>query len=144
MAGKRSRNGQDPIDDDLRPLDEIGRRQAQNLTDHFEECTVTRVLASPALRCIQTVEGIAATHGLEVETTPLLAEGASASAAIELIGELPDHAVLCSHGDLIPEVIRLLASRGMVTNGAVGYAKGSVWTLETDDHRVVSGTYRPF
>lgn len=144
VAGARSRNGQDPIDDDLRPLDETGRAQARYLAEHFEGCSVSRVLSSPAVRCIQTVEAIAAAHGVEIETTPILAESSSPSAVIDLIENLPDDAVLCTHGDIIPEVIRRLANRGMVTAGAVGYAKGSLWTLETSGRRVVSGSYHPF
>ncbi len=144
VAGQRSRNGQDAADDDLRPLDEVGWIQAKQLAEHFEGAAIDRVLSSPAVRCQQTVAAVARSHGVEVETTTALAEGASPAAVVDLITSLPGDVVLCTHGDIIPEVIRRLAARGMATRGPVGYAKGSVWTLETDGQQVVSGTYQPF
>lgn len=142
LAGMRGAGG---VDDDLRPLDAVGRAQADRLATHLADRPITRVLSSPALRCVETVAPTASRHGLEVESTHLLAEGASPIAVVELVESLVGQEVaLCSHGDVIPEVIRRLTSRGMVATGEVGYAKGSLWTLDANGSRIVSATYLSF
>ena len=40
-------------------------------------------------------------------------------------------AALCSHGDIIPDMIQTLAREGMVITGPRGWAKGSTWQLNT-------------
>ena len=49
--------------------------------------------------------------------------------------------VMCSHGDLIPEVLNRLLREGMSVIGGRGCEKGSVWTLEVRGRDIVSGTY---
>ena len=92
-------------DDRLRPLDEKGRRQAVELVTKLEPYAVERVLSSPFVRCIQTVEPLAAARGLDVETTQVLADGAGADGVRRLLGELAGSAVvLCGHGGEIEEL----------------------------------------
>ena len=57
--------------------------------------------------------------------------------------EVPDGAVLCSHGDLIPDLIRLLTLRGMEITGASGNKKGSIWVLESQNGHFVKAEYLP-
>ena len=54
-------------DDRLRPLDERGRRQANQLVELLEQYEITRLLSSPFLRCIQTVEPLAQARGFDIE-----------------------------------------------------------------------------
>ena len=49
--------------------------------------------------------------------------------------------IMCSHGDLIPEVLNRLLREGMSVIGGRGCEKGSVWTLEVRGRDIVSGTY---
>jgi 8-oxo-dGTP pyrophosphatase MutT (NUDIX family)/phosphohistidine phosphatase SixA len=92
-------------DDRLRPLDEKGRRQAAELVTTLEPYAVERVLSSPFVRCIQSVEPLAAARGLEVETTEVLADGAGADCVRRLLGELAGSpVVLCGHGGEIEEL----------------------------------------
>ena len=49
--------------------------------------------------------------------------------------------VLCSHGDLIPEVLDPLLREGMVIIGGRGCEKGSIWSLDARGRDIVSGTY---
>ena len=55
-------------------LNERGREQARQVAERLAAETVDAVVASDLRRAIQTAEAIAAPHGLNVETTPLLRE----------------------------------------------------------------------
>ena len=103
--------------DHLRGLSEDGMRQAARIADRLGDAGVTRVLSSPYPRCVQTVEPLARRLGVEVEPQPALAEGADGRRTFALMTALAGtDAVLCSHGDVIPEVIRLLRITGTVIN----------------------------
>lgn len=90
-------------DDRLRPLDPRGRRQAAKLVAPLLELGVTRVVSSPYVRCVQTVEPLAEALGVEVELDDRLAEGAGRS-ALELL-ESADGVVACTHGDIVEEIL---------------------------------------
>ena len=136
-AGKRSEwNG----DDDLRPLSEAGRRQADALRAKLRLFAPDRVLSAPRLRCVQTVRGVAEDLGLEVRQEPLLSEdgywpdpvlGLARLLAIAGDGGTP---VVCSQGGVIPDLVSTLADRDGVdlpaARGAVMPSKkGSFWVL---------------
>ena len=130
--------------DDLRPLSKKGRRQAKALVGLLADRPVARVLSSPSMRCCQTVEPLARELGVEIEQTPALMEGASTSKALDLVDSLlQQNAVLCSHGDVIPDVLRALTRRGMKVDGDRAWAKGSVWELEANGNRLARGRYHP-
>ncbi len=140
-ADADKRNPYSPADH-LRELSEDGWRQATRIADRLGDAGVTRVLSSPFPRCSQTVEPLARRLGLEVEPEPLLAEGANGLRTYTLMLDLAGtDAVLCSHGDVIPEVIRLLELTGTAINGQRGNAKGSVWTITTDGGSLLTAEY---
>ena len=116
--------------DELRPLEPRGHDQAQRLAEHLADAGVERVVSSPARRCVQTVAPLADATGLEVEVAGALAEGAPAARARALADP---GSVLCTHGDVIPAVVRLLVAGGMVVDGDQGCAMASTWEIETDD-----------
>jgi 8-oxo-(d)GTP phosphatase len=88
-------------DDDLRPLDERGRRQADELTELLAEFEVTRLLSSPSLRCIQTVEPFAQARGLDIEIRDELSEEGQGLEGPALIDSLRGvDAALSCHGGL--------------------------------------------
>ena len=65
----------------------------------LEPYAVERVLSSPFVRCVQTVEPLAVARGLDVETTEVLADGAGADGVHRLLEELAGSpVVLCVHG----------------------------------------------
>ncbi len=102
-AGKR---GAWSGDDRLRALDARGRKQAQGIASALADRGVDRILSSPYVRCVQTVEPLAAALGLEVEERPELAEGAGPSAPSALTEEMADrNAVLCTHGDVVEDLL---------------------------------------
>lgn len=130
--------------DGRRPLSARGRGEAAHVSAILGHEPIGLVLSSPAVRCIQSVEPLAAARGVEVRVEKRLGEGRDPSKAIELMIKRADqNPALCSHGDLIPEMIRLLRQRGMklVENGPT--KKGSFWTLEFDDHEFTKATYHP-
>ena len=102
----------DGDDDRLRPLDDRGRRQAAALVEQFAALGVRRVLSSPYVRCVETVEPLAAALGLTVEIDDRLAEGAG-RAAHDLLRQ--DGAVCCTHGD----ICEALLGRGLKKGAAV-------------------------
>lgn len=130
-------------DDHLRELSEPGRFQASRLAERFATVPVSRVLSSPFPRCVQTVEPLATSHGLTVETSEVLAEDQPFTTVINLLLEVDDHAVLCSHGDVIPETIAALCRRGMDIIGTEDWRKGSVWVLHRAGDAFVSGSAEP-
>ncbi|MGH9154455.1 MAG: SixA phosphatase family protein [Acidimicrobiales bacterium] len=120
-----------PDDDTHRPLGDRGFRQAGALVDLLSGYAVNRILSSPSVRCVQTVSPLAAARGLAVETATALAEGDGA-AAVRLVQSLDGGVVLCSHGDVIPEVLDSLGAGGQTGEG-LRCKKGSIWVLVRRD-----------
>lgn len=139
-AGKRSAwQG----DDQLRPLSERGEAQAQGLASLLEIERPGRLVASPSMRCLQTLDPLSARLDLPVEAHAALAEGADVDAALELLLSLDrTDGVACSHGDLIPALLRALCDMGMETDGPLLDQKGSLWVISTDSGLPVHGRYQ--
>ena len=116
--------------DELRPLSSSGREQAETIARRVGEFPVTRVLSSPFLRCVQTVEPLAVKVGAAVELVAALGEGEPFAPVIDLLTELPDYSVLCSHGDVLPDTINALERRSMVVQGPPDWRKGVVWEID--------------
>lgn len=131
--------------DHLRPLSEKGRRQADGLIGLLAGRPVTRVLSSPSVRCVETVEPLAAVLGLAVETTSALAEGVATAKPMALVrGSAAPTTVLCTHGDVIPAVLDALEVEDrLYLPPGYAVAKGSTWELEEDGGRVVRACYIP-
>jgi 8-oxo-dGTP diphosphatase len=89
--------------DHLRPLDKRGRRQAAELVELLRPYGLRRILSSPYVRCVETVEPLAAALGLPVEEDERLTEGVAGSGARELLQE--DGVLACTHGDIVFEVL---------------------------------------
>ena len=47
---------------------------------------------------------------------------------------------LCSHGDVIPDLIGLLQSKGVASEGR-GCEKGSIWQLDREGSTITQATY---
>jgi 8-oxo-dGTP diphosphatase len=121
-----------PVDRE-RSLSADGHTQAAALVTTLASTKVSRILSSPYARCRQTLTPLAEATGLPLESKPELSEGAPFEPVLQLLEELPDGAVLCSHGDLIPDVMQALMRRGLVVHGDEHWTKGSVWVLERKD-----------
>jgi 8-oxo-dGTP diphosphatase len=135
-AGKRS---QWDDDDSLRPLVAEGVRQSEVIAEAIAPLQPTALFSSPYVRCMQTLEPLSNATGLQVAPHELLAEGVDFIRTVEWIHTLADGAVMCSHGDVIPEVIDALERRGMEVNGFRESRKGSVWVLDHLAGKFTSG-----
>ncbi len=131
-------------DDRWRMLSPKGEKQARLLVDPLLARHPTRILSSPYRRCIDTVSPLALAAGLRVEEDDRLAEGAGRG-AVELVRVLAaagTDAALCSHGDVIPDILATLAHEDRVDLGpAPQVEKASVWVLHGDRGRIVSAEY---
>jgi broad specificity phosphatase PhoE len=140
-----TRDHADPKDHE-RHLDEHGLRQARLLTELLADADITWIASSPAPRCTETVEPLASKRSLDVKPRQALHESSDIDDAWELLEKAARRTgdvVLCSHGDIIPDLIRRAQLRGMHVPGKSGCSKGSVWALEWDTDRFVHGVYTP-
>ncbi len=140
-AGERLDGGRDRY----RTLTSMGHEQAHAIANALADRTIGSVLASPATRCVQTVEPTATNQGLEVEELEEFWEGSridDVMAVLDRIAaagkQLADSSegpvrsvVICSHGDIIPEVIERLAHSGVEIQGR-GCERASTWVLSHD------------
>jgi 8-oxo-dGTP diphosphatase len=130
--------------DDLRPLSKTGRRQAGGLVKQLDGEPVEHVVTSPYVRCRQTVEPLAERRRLAVDLADELIEGALVGDALRLIDKFAyTHAVLCTHGDVLGNVLENLERRGVPLGNIKKLEKGCTWVLEFDDGEIVSGHYVP-
>jgi 8-oxo-dGTP diphosphatase len=121
-------------DDTLRPLDAKGRKQAERLAKTLAELGATRLVSSPYLRCVQTLEPAGRRLGLAIEHREELAEGSTADRVLGLLSELRDSVpALSTHGDVI----------GLLIGEDRPYEKGAAWVLDVEDGRVRPDTYLP-
>lgn len=124
--------------DRVRPLTPRGYAQADALADLLAPYGAARVLTSPYVRCVETVEPLAARLGVPVEAVDDLAEGAGAAFAHRLPDDIT--LVVCSHGDVLPVLFDAVAPGATIDQADFPCAKGSTWVI-ADDRR--SARYLP-
>lgn len=131
-------------DDRLRPLTRKGAKQAEALVSILEPFPITSVLSSPYLRCVQTVQPLADARALDVRTTPRLAMGSGLDGVLELMADagLGD-AVLCTHADLLWELVEALVGRGVLRASEGGFDKGATWVVDVVGGKPAGARYIP-
>ena len=140
-AGKRS---EWTSDDRLRPLSKRGKSQAEALPTVVGDLVVGRIVSSPYVRCVQTMEPLAEKFEIAIVESDEFAEGANGDDAYQLLLELDEHhGIACSHGDVIPDLLRRLVADGMDTDGPLIDQKGSTWVIELRNGRPFHGRYVP-
>ena len=143
-ASAGTRDDADPDDGD-RMLDTTGHLQAERLAGWLRHEDVGLILSSPLRRCVQTVEPLAKLRDLAVVVDDRVAEGSEVTAAWTLLEEAArttGDVVVCSHGDVIPEVVDALIRRGMtITGSAGGLRKGAMFVLHREDGRFARCDY---
>jgi len=139
-AGSRQRWKKD---DALRPLSKVGRVQAAGIARSMARRKVERVVSSPYLRCLETVDAIAAKRDLTIVTSDALGEGAPLSEALRAFEKVIDQeTVLCTHGDVVRDLLDHFARHGLRLRDH-RMEKGSIWVLEVTDGQVTEARYRP-
>jgi 8-oxo-(d)GTP phosphatase len=129
--------------DELRPLTKRGRRQAAELAERLRDEGPTRLVSSPYLRCVQTLDELARALDLPIETTELLAEGASGASALDLVLSLSrsESVVCCTHGDVLFDVMHEVTAAGVTLDGPRDAPVASTWALDVVDGRVVGARF---
>lgn len=149
-AGKRS---DWHSDDDLRPLTDAGWRQAAALRVLLPLFGPDQVHSAPPSRCVQTVQALADDLGVPVQEEPLLSEkaywsdrGAGLARLREIAEGTETAAVVCSQGDVIPDIVETLTDASGLRPEALASRKGSVWALSFADGtgmQVLAADYHP-
>ena len=130
-AGKRSEwDGPD----ELRPLSDKGWEQAQAIADKLVELKPSALISSPAVRCMQTLEPLSKATKIEIFADKRLFEHGDVAKMLELFEDAKDSTVISSHGDMIPEAIKMLQQRGMQIASKPDWRKASVWVIERTKH----------
>ena len=132
-----------PGPDSARPLSNAGRQEAHGLLTQLRDHPISRILSSPTVRCLQTVEPLAQRRGLRVESAEVLGMDADPADLIALLlVPAATEAVLCSHGELIgAALIRLVGER--FEGDSLSWPKGSTWVLEVTEGRIEDVRYMP-
>lgn len=130
-------------DDTERPLSGKGWKQAEAIADRLADRGVSELRSSGYVRCMETLQPLADKLDLEVIDEPRLFEDEPFEPVLELLEEVPDGAVLCSHGDIIPAVVQALHRRGMELDTPADWRKGSVWVLKRTKGRITKGKVWP-
>ena len=146
-AGSRSKwNG----DDRLRPLDEDGEEQAEELVRLLARFEVDAILSADYLRCAETVRPLSESIGVAATQDPLLGEHGfkghedDAVQLIRTLGRPGSGAVACSQAGVIEELVeRLVTDDGVDVDGSFSLKKGGVWALSFDDHKLVGAERLP-
>lgn len=130
-------------DDRLRPLTKSGRRQADDLVEVLSDQPIDRILSSSYVRCRETVEPLAEDRHLPIEATPELEEGAGGDSVLRLVKRFKGkNVVLCTHGDVVEELLEHLMTRGLVSRARARNEKGGTWVLEERNGEVSDASYR--
>lgn len=131
-------------DDHTRPLSPTGRLQAIAIRERYADRGLDRIVSSPYVRCVQTVEPLSAATGIEIEKHPALAEGADPRDTAALLQELAEgRSAVSSHGDVITDVMNHLVRRGMQLSEPFDTKKASSWKLSAVDGNLMRAKYQP-
>jgi 8-oxo-dGTP diphosphatase len=133
-AGERRLWDGDDLD---RPLSPKGWKQAELLASRLASLDVSTLFSSPYVRCAQTLQPLADRLDREIEIDPRLSEGEQFEPMLEMLAEVPDGAVMSSHGDIIPATISALERRGMEIRTPPDWRKASVWVLRRNKHNKI-------
>jgi 8-oxo-dGTP diphosphatase len=120
-----------------RPLSKKGWKQSELVGKRLAKLEPSVLLSSPYVRCQQTLEPLADLIGQQVQIEQRLCEDEPFEPVLELLSEVPAHAVLSTHGDIIPATMQALARRGMKMNTPPDWRKAAVWVLKRSKHGVI-------
>lgn len=143
-AGKRSYT---TSNDDDRPLDATGRKQAESLVAQLIAFGASDIYSAEPTRCVQTVEPLAHKLGVPIHLEPNLNGDSYArypektyERMMQIIAQTHT-AVLCSQREMIPDLITWWCARAKVIPRKSGYSKGSTWVLSLVHNRLIAADY---
>ena len=143
-AGSKSRWKGDDRD---RPLDKRGRAQAESLAGQLMAFGATELYAADRARCHQTLAPLAEELGVQIHTEPLLTADAYSSKRktarnrVLKIADSDGIPVICTQGEVIPDLIAWWCERDGVRADKSRNRKGSTWVLSLVDGRLVAADH---
>lgn len=145
-AGSRSKyKGEDC----KRPLDKLGRAQAESLVSQLLAFGVTELHAAPRVRCRQTLEPLAQEISVPIDDEAALTDEAyneDKKAARARVLEIASGSagvtpVICTQGKVIPDLIAWWCERDGVRPDKSRNRKGSTWVLSSADGRLIAADH---
>lgn len=137
-------------DDRLRPLDDCGRLQADELVRFLAHFDPREIVSADYVRCRQTVEPLADSLGLPIQESPLVSElgypghEEEALALVRSVGGGHHASVVCTQGNVIPDLLSRLADADDVDLPvAPSPRKASTWALTFREDRLAGGELFP-
>jgi phosphohistidine phosphatase SixA len=130
--------------DSRRPLSLAGQAEAAGLVIGLDDYPIGRILTSPTLRCQQTVQPLAHDRRLRIEHEVALGVDTDLARVLALLEDprLRD-TVVCSHGELIGQVLTRLVADGLAVDQPLQWPKGSTWLLDGANGRLTHARYLP-
>ncbi len=134
-------------DDALRPLDKDGLGQARRLAAVAPCYEPVRIASADLVRCADTVRPSSQLLGVDVEIEPRLGREAYAADPLSTVAFLRElvaaggTTLLCSQGEVIPDLMTRLAARSRVRLRRPPARKGSVWALSFANGRLIAADY---
>ncbi|WP_255450099.1 NUDIX hydrolase [Skermania sp. ID1734] len=134
-------------DDTQRPLDKLGRQQAQALVPQLLAFGATHVHSADRTRCVQTVQRLADALDVSIKLEPLLSEEGYANdrdagrARACKIAQKDGVRVVCSQGKVIPDLMQWWADRDGVELPPARNRKGSMWVLSLRNGRLITADH---
>lgn len=124
----------EPLLDVVRSLDRHGLTTATALPDAvLAHARPSRIVSSPFARCTETVRPLATLLGLDVEERDALRVDASPAERDALLRTVPEHTVLCTHGEVFEQLFE----------GVVACEKGGFWVVRRRAGGLVPLRYVP-
>ena len=126
--------------DATRPLSERGVRQAASIVDTLAAFHPKRIVTSDATRCVTTVTPLSVASGIELKRTASISQDAYDAGEADIRAVVGKRvrsrktAVLCSHGPVLPTLMREIA---LATGTPVGAYVTDAAALETAAFSVV-------
>ena len=134
-------------DDALRPLDSDGTAQAQRLAAVAPCYEPTRIASADLLRCADTVRPVSLNLGVAIDIEPRLgrdAYSADPRSTVDWVREqiaAGGTTMLCSQGEVIPDLMTRLAAHSRIKLRRQPTRKGSVWALSFANGRLIGADY---
>lgn len=134
--------------DKLRPLSQLGGREARQIVDVVSPLEPTRIISSPFIRCMSTAEPLASHMGRKVERSAALVPDTPVK-AFRLVRKLTapgadSGVVVVTHGEIMGDVlVRLAREDGVPLEHRPPGLKGCVWLLDFEDGKLAAARYIP-
>lgn len=137
-------------DDNLRPLEKNGRRQAEMLAPMLIPFGPERIFSAVPDRCQQTAAPLADELGLPVTVDERFGDEGwlhnmvNAQKAFMEVVSLGGTSVIVAQGNVIPDMLAWLSAKGTLPfDGEIEAKKGSVWSLTFSDGALTGADYMP-